>query len=249
VIRGQDHWIADVSSRALPNSGLAKALAHTRKRWPSLVRYLDDGLLPIDNNPVERTIRPIAVGRKNWPFAGSKAAGERAAAIMSLIATARQNGHEPYAYLNDVLTRLPTHPNRRIAELLPHRWLPAARSSSPLRCSGRWGRRTLTFRAALLPPIYIAMTLQVSQLTIVHETRPRPVGLAARIASANDGARARHTRQVAHANRTLNRYSPSYINARRACGRVSPSSAIGSSAQFSHREAHATLLRRPLSVR
>jgi transposase len=78
------------------------------------------------NNPVERSIRPIAVGRKNWLFAGSKAAGERAAAIMSLIATARQNGHEPYAYLKDVLTRLPTHPDRRIAELLPHRWVPAS---------------------------------------------------------------------------------------------------------------------------
>lgn len=119
-------WIDDLSSRALPNSGLAKALAYTRKRWPSLVRYLDDGRLPIDNNPVERAIRPIAIGRKNWLFAGSRAAGERAAAIMSLIATAKQNGRDPYAYLVDVLTRLPTHPNRRIAELLPHRWQPMA---------------------------------------------------------------------------------------------------------------------------
>jgi transposase len=126
VLDDFQRWIADVSSRVLPNSGLAKALAHTRKRWPALVRYIDDGLLPIDNNPVERAIRPVAVGRKNWLFAGSKAAGERAAAIMSLIATAKQNGHEPYAYLKDVLTRLPTHPYRRIAELLPHRWQLAA---------------------------------------------------------------------------------------------------------------------------
>ena len=119
-------WIDEVSRSAAPNSGLAKALAHTRKRWPALVRYIDNPALPIDNNPVERSIRPVAVGRKNWLFAGSKAAGERAAAIMSLIATARQNGHEPYAYLKDVLTRLPTHPDRRIAELLPHRWVPAS---------------------------------------------------------------------------------------------------------------------------
>ena len=119
-------WIDHLSVSASPNSGLAKALAHTRKRWPALVRYVDDAALPIDNNPVERSIRPVAVGRKNWLFAGSKAAGERAAAIMSLIATARQNGHEPYAYLKDVLTRLPTHPDRHIADLLPHRWVPTS---------------------------------------------------------------------------------------------------------------------------
>lgn len=88
------------------------------------MRYVDDASLP-HNNPVERSIRPIAVGRKNWLFAGSKAAGERAAAIMSLIATAKQNGHEPFAYLKDVLTRQPTHPDRRIVELLPHRCVPA----------------------------------------------------------------------------------------------------------------------------
>lgn len=119
-------WIDQLSPGTSPNSGLAKALAHTCKRWPALVRYVDDASLPIDNNPVERSIRPIAVGRKNWLFAGSKAAGERAAAIMSLIATAKQNGYEPYAYLKDVLTRLPTHPDRRIAELLPHSWVPAS---------------------------------------------------------------------------------------------------------------------------
>lgn len=122
VLDAFEQWIDQVSANVSPNSGLAKALAHTRKRWTALVRYVDAAGLPIDNNPVERSIRPIAVGRKNWLFAGSKAAGERAAAIMSLIATARQNGHEPYAYLKDVLTRLPTHPDRRIAELLPHRW-------------------------------------------------------------------------------------------------------------------------------
>lgn len=126
VLDAFQRWIDEVSRSAAPNSGLAKALAHTRKRWPALVRYIDNPVLPIDNNPVERSIRPVAVGRKNWLFAGSKAAGERAAAIMSLIATARQNGHEPYAYLKDVLTRLPTHPDRRIAELLPHRWVPAS---------------------------------------------------------------------------------------------------------------------------
>lgn len=74
-----------MSRTVAPNSGLSKAITHTRKRWPTLVRYVDDVALPIDNNPVERSIRLVAVGRKNWLFAGSKAAGERAAAIMSLI--------------------------------------------------------------------------------------------------------------------------------------------------------------------
>ena len=116
----------DLRPRVANGSGLARALDYTLRRWTALTRYLDDGHYPIDNNPVENAIRPIALGRKNWLFAGSESAGKRAAAIMSLIATAKQNGHDPYAYLKDVLTRLPTHPDRRIDELLPHRWHPSA---------------------------------------------------------------------------------------------------------------------------
>jgi hypothetical protein len=78
--------------------------------------------LPADNNCVENQIRPIAIGRSNWLFAGSLRAGKRAAAIMSLIHSARMNGLEPHAYLRDVLERLPAHPASRIGELLPHRW-------------------------------------------------------------------------------------------------------------------------------
>ena len=78
------------------------------------------------NNAVENRIRPIAIGRSNWLFAGSLRAGKRAAAVMSLIQSARMNGHDPYAYLKDVLERLPTHPNSRIEELLPHRWVRTA---------------------------------------------------------------------------------------------------------------------------
>ena len=81
--------------------------------------------MPIDNNWVENQIRPVAVGRSNWLFAGSLRAGQRAAAIMSLIQSARLNGHDPYAYLKDVLMRLPTQKNSQIAQLLPHRWQPA----------------------------------------------------------------------------------------------------------------------------
>ena len=78
----------------------------------------------MDNNRIENQIRPWAIGRKSWLFSGSLAAGERAADIMSLIQTAKMNGIEPLACLTDMLTRLPTHPNSRIAELLPTRWQP-----------------------------------------------------------------------------------------------------------------------------
>ena len=87
-----------------------------------MTRYLGDAGLPVDNNRVENLIRPIAIGRNNWLFAGSLRAGQRAAAVMSLIHSARLNGHDPYAYLRDVLERLPTQPASRIDELLPHRW-------------------------------------------------------------------------------------------------------------------------------
>ena len=105
-------------------SGIARALDYSLKRWAALTRYLVDGRLPIDNNWIENQIRPIAFGRKNWLFAGFQRAGRRAAVVMSLIQSAKMTGHDPYAYLKDVLTRLPTHPNNRIEELLPHRWLP-----------------------------------------------------------------------------------------------------------------------------
>lgn len=90
--------------------------------WAALTRYLDDGSLPVDNNWVENQIRPIAVGRGNWLFAGSLRAGQRAAAVMSLIQSARLNGHDPYLYLRDVLSRLPTCRMSALETLLPHRW-------------------------------------------------------------------------------------------------------------------------------
>ena len=105
-----------------PGSATARAIDYSLNRWAALTRYLDDARLPADNNRVENLIRPIAVGRNNWLFAGSLRAGQRAAAVMSLIHSARLNGHDPHAYLRDVLERLPTQPARRIGELLPHRW-------------------------------------------------------------------------------------------------------------------------------
>ena len=115
-----------IAQRVLVHDGSAtsKALDYSLKRWAALSRYLDDGVVPIDNNWAENQIRPWALGRKNWLFAGSLRRGKRAAAIMSLIQSARLNGHDPYAYLKDVLTRLPTQRASEIAELLPHKWRP-----------------------------------------------------------------------------------------------------------------------------
>jgi len=115
-------WMKLRRLKITDGSATAKALDYSLKRWQALTRYLEDGQLPIDNNRIENQIRPIAIGRNNWLFAGSLRAGQRAAAVMSLIQSAKLNGHDPYAYLKDVLSRLPTQPATRIAELLPHRW-------------------------------------------------------------------------------------------------------------------------------
>ena len=88
-------------------------------RWEALLRYVDDGHIEIDNNSAERALRTVALGRKNYLFAGSDAGGERAAAIYSLIGTAKLNGIDPEAYLRDGLTRIADHPINRIEELLP----------------------------------------------------------------------------------------------------------------------------------
>ncbi|OJB53998.1 IS66 family transposase, partial [Burkholderia ubonensis] len=119
-------WMTGQRTRVSEGSAIAKALDYSLKRWEALTRYLVDGHVPVDNNWLENQIRPWATGRSNWLFAGSLRAGKRAAAIMSLIRSAQLNGHDPYAYLKDVLERLPTHRADDIAALLPHRWAPVA---------------------------------------------------------------------------------------------------------------------------
>jgi len=118
-----------LAQRQLVHEGtaIAKALDYSLKRWAALVRYLDDGMVAIDNNWCENQIRPWAIGRSNWLFAGSLRSGKRAAALMTLIQSARLNGHDPYAYLKDVLTRLPTQKSSELSELLPHNWIPASK--------------------------------------------------------------------------------------------------------------------------
>ena len=117
-------WMVLQRQKVTDGSAITRALDYSLKRWAALTRFLDNGQLPIDNNWIENQIRPIAIGRNNWLFAGSLRAGQRAAAVMSLIQSAKLNGHDPYAYLKDVLARLPTQKNSQIKELLPHRWRP-----------------------------------------------------------------------------------------------------------------------------
>jgi len=118
-LQSYKHWLDDTRLRTADGSALAKAIDYSLKRWPALLRYAASGDLPIDNNPVENIIRPIAIGKKNWLFAGSERAGKRAAVIQTLFATAKLNGLEPSAWLKDTLEKLPTWPNSRLDELLP----------------------------------------------------------------------------------------------------------------------------------
>lgn len=118
-------WLLDHKIKVPDGSGTMKAINYSLKRWDALTTFLDDPHTPIDNNWVENQIRPIAVGRKNWLFAGSLRSGQRNAAIMSLVQSAKLNGLNPLEYLTDVMDRLPTQPYSKIDELLPHNWKPA----------------------------------------------------------------------------------------------------------------------------
>ena len=104
----------------------AKAIDYSLSNWTALSRFLGDGNVPIDNNAAENSVRPLAIGRRNWLFVGSQQAGERAGVVLSLIESAKLNGHDPWAYLKDVFERLPTLKNRDLAQLLPHNWRPSA---------------------------------------------------------------------------------------------------------------------------
>jgi transposase len=115
-------WLEVERGKVPDGSATAKALDYSLKHWTALTRNLLDGDVPVDNNHLENQIRPWAMGRRAWLFTGSELAGQRAAVVMSLVQSAKLNGHDPHAYLQDVLERLPSHPASRVDELLPHRW-------------------------------------------------------------------------------------------------------------------------------
>ncbi len=122
LVIGLESWLREQRTKVSKNSDTGKAIDYSLKRWTALTRFLDDGRLCMTNNAAERELRAIAVGRKNWTFAGSDEGGRRAAALYTLIATAKLNDVDPQAWLADVLARLPDHPARRIGELLPWQW-------------------------------------------------------------------------------------------------------------------------------
>ena len=115
-------WLIGQREQVTNGTSTAKAIDYCLKRWEALTRYVDDGRVPIDNNWVENQIRPWALGRSNWLFAGSLRSGQRAANIMSLIQSAKINGLDPQAYLTDVMERLPTIKYSTLDQLLPHNW-------------------------------------------------------------------------------------------------------------------------------
>ncbi len=114
----------------LPKSAEGQAIAYTLSNWPALIRYCEDGDLEIDNNGAERSLRGIAVGRKNWMFFGSDNGGQTAAILTSLIATCKRLNIDPFAYLRDIFDRISAHPANRIEELLPDKWQTVQKSTT-----------------------------------------------------------------------------------------------------------------------
>ena len=117
-----ESWLCEQRARVSKNSDTGKAIDYSLKRWAALTRFLGDGRLCMTNNAAERELRAIAVGRRNWTFAGSDEGGRRAAAIYTLIATAKLNDVDPQAWLADVLARMLDYPSKRIGDLLPWNW-------------------------------------------------------------------------------------------------------------------------------
>jgi len=115
-------WLETEQTRVLPKSPIGEAVQYALNQWAALQRYLDDGDLAIDNNAAENALRSIAVGRKNWLFAGSDRGGRAAACYYSLIQSAKRHAIDPFLYLRDLFLRIPTHPNRQIHLLLPDQW-------------------------------------------------------------------------------------------------------------------------------
>jgi transposase len=129
VLAAFARWLQEESHRVLPKSPMGEAITYAQLQWSPLQRYTEDPDLAIDNNAAERALRRVAIGRKNWMFAGSDEGGRRAAILYSLIASARLHDLDPFAYLRDLFERLPTHPTSALAELTPTAWARAQAST------------------------------------------------------------------------------------------------------------------------
>jgi hypothetical protein len=122
ILAAVKELLTNPGTTILPKNKLGEATAYTLNHWEQLTRFLEDGRLPIDNNLVENTIRPIALGRKNWLFAGSPEGAKRLAVFYSLIATCKLNGINPYEYFYDILPKVASYPANKIADLTPLNW-------------------------------------------------------------------------------------------------------------------------------
>lgn len=122
ILKAIREYIEAVGEMALPKSPIGKAITYALNQWEALCCYVEDGRLSADNNAAERALRKVAVGRKNWLWAGSPAGGERAATLYSLVESCRMQGIDPFTYLRSVINLISTHPSSRIAELTPRGW-------------------------------------------------------------------------------------------------------------------------------
>ncbi len=117
-----EKWLREEYQKVLPKSPIGGAISYSLSNWQALVQYVEDGDLAIDNNAAERALRPVAVGRKNWMFAGSDRGGRAAAILGTLVQSAKRHGLDPFEYLRDVFARIASHPMSRLEEFLPDRW-------------------------------------------------------------------------------------------------------------------------------
>jgi hypothetical protein len=120
ILSSLNEWMKQQYVQVTPKSTIGKALAYSMERWEKLKHYTENGMLNIDNNPVENSIRPVAIGRKNYLFAGSHEAARRSGMLYSLLGTCKMHNIEPYGWLKNTLEKIPTHPINKIKELLPH---------------------------------------------------------------------------------------------------------------------------------
>jgi hypothetical protein len=119
ILNDIKQWLGGEQPHVLPKSPIGQAVQYALNQWKALTRYIEDGDLHIDNNAAERKIPAIAMGRKNWIFAGSDRGGHAAAILYSIIQSATHHAVEPFAYLRDLFLRIPTHPHKEIHLLLP----------------------------------------------------------------------------------------------------------------------------------
>jgi transposase len=130
IVADLEIWMRQQRTLLSSGNDTAKAINYLLNRWASFTRFLDDGRVCLSNNAAERALRGVAVGRRNWTFAGSDAGGHRAAAVYTLIETCKMNDVDPQAWLADVLAKLPDHPANKVADLLPWNWRSARQQSA-----------------------------------------------------------------------------------------------------------------------